>query len=100
MLKETEYIIRRLGELAYRSEVFISNDIGYRFEYGQLRQMNPMYMEKRLPSSLDEHPPINIPSNYYWSGVCVDIKNIIEHGIDFVGTEEEVWHKIQSLSYR
>lgn len=83
MTREEMTIARHLCELAYKSSAFVSGDTGYVFAYGQLRQMN----------NLDNE-------HFYTSSVCVDVQNIFEHGIDFVGTEDEVWRKTQLLNYK
>lgn len=96
MTKDEIRDMRYLCVLSFRSDIFISNGIGYRFQFGHLRQMNIMWGEERLPRSTDDHYGKLLPSNYWWSGVCVDVNNILEHGVDFIGTEEQVWNKIMS----
>lgn len=91
-------MVQNLTKLAYDGTVFISGGKAYKFEYGFLRHMNVVGDDiERLPRSTDDHEP-RCPSNYYWSGTCINWYNIIEQEIEFIGTEEEVWHKIQLLN--
>lgn len=90
MEQDYEFISKRLHIMAYRGECFISNGVAHKFDHGQLRQMNI--------TRLSFKNEIWVPCDYFWEGTWVSPFDVMRHGIEFSGTEEEVWHKIQSLN--